>query len=146
MSALDIAADFIRKHEGCILTAYRDQGGVWTIGYGATGADVTEGTVWTLEQAENRLQSDCAKVCTGVAKLVIVQLTDKQSAAIISFAFNLGVSALAHSTLLTLLNQRDFMSTAQEFIRWCRVGSHEKVKGLLIRRLHEAALFLEGTP
>lgn len=144
-NAEDIAADFIRQREGCRLTAYQDGGGVWTIGYGATGPDVVQGLVWTLEQAEARLLSDIAKFSAGVRQLVTVPLSDRQMAALISFAFNLGLGALSQSTLRICANQGDFLGAAKQFIRWSHDAGHE-VKGLLIRRLYEAALFLEGTP
>ena len=31
--------DLVKEFEGCKLTAYRDEVGVWTIGYGITNAD-----------------------------------------------------------------------------------------------------------
>ena len=39
--------DLIKKFEGCHLTAYRDEVGVWTIGYGVTNADrsITKTTI-----------------------------------------------------------------------------------------------------
>ena len=40
------------QFEGCRLTAYQDQVGVWTIGYGHTGTDVTPGLTITQQQAE----------------------------------------------------------------------------------------------
>src|SRR5579872_3357982 len=108
MSAEDIAAEFIRWREGCRLSAYQDEAGTWTIGYGATGADVTRDTVWTLDQAEQRLASDLKRFSAGVRKLVSVALSERQMAALISFAFNLGLAALAQSTLRIVINQGDF--------------------------------------
>lgn len=140
-----IAADFIRAHEGCALTAYQDQGGIWTIAYGATGADIKEGTVWTQEQAEHRLQSDIYRFEVAVRYLVKVPLTPKQEAALVSFAYNLGSGALKESTLLTVVNQKDWLSAPGEFIGWDHVNGKQN-KGLLLRRLREAALFLEGSP
>ena len=47
-----------KSEEGLRLTAYKDSGGVWTIGWGHTGPDVHEGLVWTREQAEEAFQRD----------------------------------------------------------------------------------------
>ena len=44
-----IAFDFIRRHEGLRLSAYKCTGGVSTIGYGHTGADVLPGMTITRE-------------------------------------------------------------------------------------------------
>jgi lysozyme len=144
MAAEEIAADFIRQREGCRLSAYQDETGVWTIGYGATGPDVTRDSVWTLDQAEQRLAGDLKRFSSGVQQLVSVPLSDRQLAALTSFTFNLGLSALAQSTLRIVVNQGDFLGAPGELIRWCNAGGH-KSKGLLIRRLYEAALFLEGS-
>ncbi len=144
MAAEDIAADFVRRREGCCLRSYQDEAGVWTIGYGATGPEITRDLVWTMQQAETRLATDLAKFGAGVRPLIAVPLSERQIAALISFAFNLGLAALAQSTLRVLINQGDFIGAPGEFIRWCHAGGR-KSRGLLMRRLYEAALFLEGT-
>jgi lysozyme len=46
------------QYEGCRLTAYQDQVGVWTIAYGHTGADVTPGLTITQTEAEALLAKD----------------------------------------------------------------------------------------
>lgn len=135
------AGQFIKEHEGCRLKAYADTGGVFTIGYGATGPDIHPGTTWTQEHAETRLAEDVARFEKAVDELVTVPITDNQRAALISFAFNLGAHALAGSTLLKKLNAGDKMGAAAEFIRWDRAGGVE-VPGLLRRRHNEADLFL----
>ena len=33
--------DLVKEFEGCYLKAYRDEVGVWTIGYGITNSDKT---------------------------------------------------------------------------------------------------------
>jgi lysozyme len=144
MSAIDIASAFVAGHEGCRLTAYRDSVGVLTAGYGHTGPDVTEGLVWTQGQADNALAADLRRVETEVLGLKRRLLTDQQMAALISFAFNLGSHALAGSTLLTKVNDADFIGAAHEFPKWDFAAGHE-LKGLLIRRFEEAALFLKGS-
>lgn len=139
-----IATAFIKAHEGCKLKAYQDSAGVWTCGYGATGPDIHAGTTWTQEQAVARLESDLAQFAAAVKRCVKVPLSDRQEAALISFAFNLGEASLKQSTLLTLLNQGDILGAAKEFPRWDHAGGHE-LKGLLIRRFDEASLFLQGS-
>ena len=142
---LVIAADFIREFEGLRLTAYQDQRGVWTCGYGSTGPDVIKGTVWTWDQAERRFENDLTKFQNIVGKLTTARLSPKQEAAMISFAYNCGDAAFATSTLLTVINQQDWLNVPAQMIRWDHVDGQPN-KGLLIRRLREAALFLEGTP
>lgn len=136
-----IALDFIRQHEGCRLRAYADVGGIFTCGWGSTGSDIHADTVWSQEQADARLEQDVARFETAVASLVKVVITDNQMAALVSFAFNLGVHALATSTLLRLLNNGDKLGAAAQYVRWDRAGGVE-VPGLLKRRHDEADLFL----
>lgn len=142
--ASQTAIDFVKQHEGCVLTAYQDQGGVWTIGYGHTGPDVRKGLVWTQDQADAALNLDLSKAEASMLKLTTVQLSDKQKAALDSFVFNLGAGAYAGSHLRECVNNRDWVGAAKAFLAWDHVGQTE-VKGLLIRRLDEAALFLRGS-
>ena len=79
-----------------------------------------------------------------MTRLTKIPLADSQEAALISFVFNLGEGALANSTLLKLVNARAFLAATKEFLRFDHAGGSES-KGLLIRRLDEAALFLKGS-
>lgn len=138
-----VAIDFIKSHEGCRLAPYQDGAGVWTIGWGATGPDIKSGMSWTQQQADDRLMSDVAKFDAGVSKLLKRTLSDTSRAALVSFAFNLGTGPLASSHLLQCVNNGDDFGAARAFLAWDHIGQNE-VKGLLIRRLEEAALFLRG--
>jgi lysozyme len=138
-----IALDFIKKHEGCELVAYRDSGGTWTCGWGSTGPDVKDGVVWTQDQADARLANDVSKCEVSVVKLLNKRLSDKALAALDSFVYNLGSGALASSHLLQCVNNGDYLGAAKAFLSWSHIGQME-VKGLLIRRLEEATLFLKG--
>jgi lysozyme len=134
----------IKSFEGCRLEAYQDAGGVWTIGFGHTGPEVREGLTWTQEEADAALLSDIIRARGEAQKAVTVPLTDRQWAALVSFVFNLGAGALRDSTLLKLINQSRFLEAAKEFPKWDHDGGRE-AKGLLIRRVKEALLFLEGS-
>lgn len=142
MSAIDLAADLVRQREGCKLTAYKDGGGVWTIGYGHT-AGAHEGLVWSQVQADTALTTDLQNAAMGLFGLIKAKLTDKQMAALISLAFNVGAGALKGSTLINAVNDGRWADVVRQFIAWDHDNGRE-VKGLLHRRLIEATLYIEG--
>ena len=129
--------------EGVRLTAYQDQVGVWTIGYGHTGPDVTPGLTITQEQANNLLMEDIAGAATAVNRLVTVPLDQDQFDALVDFVFNVGIGNFQNSTLLRDLNASNFDDAAAQFERWDHAGG-VVVAGLLRRRQSEAKLFQGG--
>jgi len=77
-------------------------------------------------------------------KLIEVPMSDKQFAAVLSFADNLGLQNLSTSTLLKCINSENFADAANEFNRW--VNSAGKPHAMLIkRRKEESLLFLLGS-
>lgn len=130
----------IKDSEGCSLEAYKDPVGVWTIGYGHTGSDVAPGLIISQGRADQLLQEDLAKFEAGVSDLVKVPISDNQFAALVSFAYNLGLAALADSTLLRKLNAGDYQGAAEEFPRWVNAGG-QRLPGLVTRRERERRLF-----
>lgn len=144
MSAISIAVDFIKLHEGIRFSAYQDSGGVWTIGFGSTGQGIKEGVIWDQEQCDDALNNDVQIAFSGLRKILSQPLSDQQLAAILSFVYNLGLGAFRNSTLLKFIQDKAWLDAAKEFIRWDHIGADES-KGLLIRRLDEAALFLRGS-
>ncbi len=131
--------------EGVRLTAYQDQVGVWTIGYGHTGADVHVGLTITQDQANNLLVADVASAAAAVNRLVTVPLTQDEFDALVDFVFNAGMHNFATSTLLRDLNANNFTDAAAQFERWAHAGG-VVVAGLLRRRQAEARLFGAGLP
>ncbi|MGA8531869.1 MAG: lysozyme [Acidobacteriaceae bacterium] len=131
------------QFEGCRLTAYQDQTGVWTIGYGHTGPDVRAGLTITLEEAEALLAKDVSSAAAFVNRIVMVEVTQQEFDALVDFVFNLGVGTFERSTLLRLLNAGEFAAAAAQFALWDRAGG-AVVAGLLRRRQAETALFTEG--
>lgn len=132
----------IKEYEGLRLGAYLCSAGVLTIGYGHTGG-VKEGDLITEQKAEQLLQDDLKKFENGVLRLVRVPLTQNQFDALVSFAFNLGVGNLGKSTLLKMLNDRDYKGAASQFIRWNKAAGKE-LAGLTRRRIAESELFLSA--
>jgi lysozyme len=144
MSALSLAIErLIKPFEGCKLKAYPDPatgGDPWTIGWGATGPDVKRGTVWTQDQADNRLIVDASRFERGVLKLLTRPLAQHQMAALISFAYNCGLANLAASTLLRMVNAGQHDLAAQQFPRWNKANG-KVLAGLTRRRAAERAVF-----
>jgi len=136
----------IKAWEGLFLTAYRDIGGVWTIGWGHT-AGVMKGQDITRLQAEQFLTIDLADAAVEVEARA-PQSTDDQFDAMVSFTFNEGVGAFRTSTLLRMFKAGNIQGAADQFLVWDKAhvdGQLVFVQGLLNRRKAERALFL-GTP
>jgi lysozyme len=129
-----------KQFEGCKLTAYADQGGVWTIGYGHTGPAVHAGLTMTQAEVDSCLEGDLASAVACVNKLVTANINQNQFDALVDFVFNLGCGSLRTSQLLREVNSGNFDAAAAQFQRWAHVGS-VLVPGLLRRRQAEAALF-----
>lgn len=132
--------DIIKSQEGLRLKAYRDGGGVPTIGWGHT-AGVRMGQTITKERAEELLRMDIAHAEKAVISYAMTGLNDNEFSALVSFVFNVGVAAYHDSTLLKKLRQGDRAGAAEEFLRW----NHDNgrvIDGLTARRNRERVLFL----
>lgn len=129
----------LENREGRRETAYQDTKGIWTIGVGHTGPDVYHGLVWTDQQILDALRKD-VKLCEDTINLYCVNpLTQNQFDALVSFVFNIGVTAFRTSTVLRRLNQGDYMGAALAMLMW------EKNKELVPRREQEYNQFISGT-
>lgn len=133
----------IKEFEGLRLTAYLDGGGVWTVGYGATGDDITKGTVWTQERADADLESRLFNFDAQLSVLVPHDLPDNRRVALLSLVYNIGIGAFKTSTLLKKLNAGDIQGAADQFLRW-KYDNRVEVPGLLKRREREREIFLNG--
>ena len=142
---LQPAVDLIKKFEGCKLEAYLCPAGVWTIGYGHTGANVKQGLKITQLDAEALLLSDIERFARAVDTWIKVDLTNNQRCALISFTFNVGIGALQESTLRKRLNNgEDPVKVAMEELpRWNK-GDGKILEGLVRRRRAEVELFCHG--
>ncbi len=144
----------IQQFESCALKAYPDPktgAAPWTVGWGATGADITPSTEWTQYQADARLLQDLAEREAAVSSAVRVPLRQGQFDALVSIVFNVGAGGANRdgiirlkngqpSTLLRKLNAGDYAGASAEFEKWISPGSNVAA-GLLRRRKAERALF-----
>lgn len=148
MNISDEGLRLIRSFEGyhkklpdgrCL--AYRCPAGVWTIGHGVTEG-ITEGMIWTADEAEAALRREIAKHEAAVRRLATVDLNQNEFDSLCSFSYNCGIGALQRSGLLRKLNKGDRLGAAKEFSKWRR-GGGRVLPGLVSRREREAALFLK---
>jgi lysozyme len=135
----------IKNFEGLRLKVYLDAVGKPTIGYGHLIRPGESFTTITKEQAEALLVNDLMRTENGVAALIKIPINDNQYAALVSFAFNVGVANLKASTLLKKVNNADSAGAAKEWVKWCHAGG-QMLPGLLRRREAELALFNTPVP
>lgn len=139
--------ELIKQWEGLRLRSYKDSVGIWTIGYGTTrinGSPVKPGQTCTEAEALQWLHRDIETIrAPAIDKLVTAPLSDNAFGALLSFCYNLGVNALAKSTLLKRLNANEPRETvAAEFSKWNKADG-QVLDGLTNRRAAEAKLFLQ---
>lgn len=145
----DELCDFIAYFEGCRLNAYYCSSGILTIGIGCIRKEVTSLGTITKERAYLEFKKDILIYVNGVDTLCSkynVSLNKYEHEALISFAFNCGISALEQSTLwyniTNGIKDRDIIT--ENFLRYVKSSSGEVLEGLVRRRKAEAELFLEG--
>ena len=135
----------LKQFEGLELEAYQDIAGIWTIGYGHTGGDVEPGMRITEREAEALLRKDLKSRENAVDRLVNVPVNQNEFDALVSFVYNVGISALGKSTALKRLNRGDRFGAADAITWWNKAtvgGVLRPVMGLTRRRASEKALFL----
>lgn len=131
--------DIIKKFEGLRLKSYRDTVGVLTIGYGTTGPFVHPNQTITVNQAEAFLQHDVEAIWNAIGQHASRPLKANEQAAMTSFAYNLGLSALFGSTLWKLA-MKNSPAAANEFPKWVHADG-VVLPGLVARRNAEMKMY-----
>lgn len=143
------ALDLVKTFESFKPTSYYDidnkkKRGTLTVGYGFTKHDIPElreGYSIDKAKAEQMLPDLIKnKYAATVKEKVKVPLNDQQYSALSSFAYNVGPTNFATSTLLKKLNAGDYEGAAGEFKRWNKADG-QTLEGLTRRRAAEEALF-----
>ena len=143
-----------QEWEGLDLNEYLDSGGAPTIGIGhlMTRSERMSGKIiikgkpvvyrkgLTVQQCWDLLDQDLDPAEAAVNGGVRVALNQNQFDALVSFAFNVGGSAFASSTLLKVLNAGHHDQVPAQLLRWVR-DKGKIVKGLVNRRNKEIELW-----
>lgn len=137
--------NLIKEFEGCRLTAYQDEVGVWTIGYGITNADksitgttVKSGLKISQATAEKWLEESLdQKYLPKVMKYdTRYNWTQNEIDALTSFAYNIG-----SIDQLTANGSRSRAIIAKKMLEYNKAGG-TIYRGLTRRREAERKLFL----
>lgn len=148
MKLTEKGIDLMKEFEGLRLEAYQDSVGVWTIGYGNTyyedGTRVRPGDKITRERALSLYTNVKDEFAENVRKEITHQISDNRFSALVSLAYNIGMHAFKHSTILKKVNENPCDPTIpDEFLRWNKAGGRV-LRGLTRRRQAEADLYLNG--
>lgn len=139
--AIDILIPLIKESEGCRLTAYQDTGGVFTVGYGCTGAGIVKGVVWTQQKADAELMIRAKKALADALRSspALVNESPGKQASIADLIFNIGLGAYKSSTLKKRIDAKDWEAAKVQLARWVHDAGKVQ-KGLVTRRKKECAL------
>lgn len=137
--------NLIKEFEGCRLTAYRDEVGVWTIGYGITNADksitgttIKSGLKISQAIAEKWLEESLNKKYLPKVMKYDTRYNWNQNEidALTSFAYNIG-----SIDQLTANGSRSRATIAAKMLEYVKAGG-VTYNGLIRRRKAERELFL----
>jgi len=144
--ALELAADLCRHFEGFSAKPYICPAGYPTIGYGTVykpdGTKVSAddkpisrelADQWLLSELRNNYGAGVLRTSPNLIR------HPKALAAIIDFAYNLGVPRYRASTLRKRVEAEQWDEARQQLMRWTRAGSRV-LPGLVRRRKAEADL------
>ena len=140
--------NFLIKQEGFKLKAYKDIGGVISIGIGTTGYYPDSKKLIkiedeiTKERAMDIFKIDLREYENMVNRNVKVELNQNQFDSLVSFAYNLGEGNL--KKICENINRNDFEGAAERMLLYSKVridGKLVKIKGLVDRRKKESELF-----
>lgn len=134
----------IKAWEGCRLVAYRCPAGVWTIGYGHTGRDVTPGKRITQAEADALFETDIAKFASTVEPVFEgVELSGCQFDALVSLSYNIGSLPKKAPTLVAKVKANPNDPTIRkEFAKFMYAsidGERKVLSGLVKRRAAEVS-------
>lgn len=141
----DKCLNLVKEFEGCRLTAYRDEVGVWTIGYGITNSDkaITKTTIKSgLTISKATAESWLEKSLTQKYLPLVMKYNDKYNwnqnelDALVSFCYNIG-----SIRQLTADGTRSKAVVASKILQYNKAGGRV-YNGLTRRRKAERALFL----
>lgn len=142
----DAGLKLIKAYEGFRSDSRKLSDGRWVIGYGHTKA-AREGLTISEAEAQAILSEfDLPPIEDALNELLLVPVSQNEFDALVSFAFNIGLSQFESSDVLASVNANNKLKAAWAMESWrkARVGQRDMVVDPLVRRrADEKALFLK---
>ncbi len=132
--------ELLKSFEKCVLTAYQDQGGIWTIGWGHVGTVAQKGATCNQDFADKLLEKDLEEKAYPAYNNIWIGVTDNQLSAIYCLVFNIGLHAFIQSETLKCINKG--ADPTKEWMGFCHVNGVVS-NGLINRRKAELGLFFK---
>lgn len=131
------------------LHAYRDTGGVWTIGAGLVrwpqGRRVQEGDeISSTQAAEELFMLTLSPFAADLDAMTRDDLLQREFDALMALIYNIGVQALKNSTVLKRINANVHQANVAEAWSWWCHDNGQVVPGLVNRRRREVEVYEGG--
>jgi len=145
--------DHIKNEEKLKLKAYRLGDGMVTVGYGHAErigkTKLRSGQKISEEKARQLLKEDLTEAADGVRRIfadwksegVDVKITQSMFDALVSIAYNAGVTSLRNSPIMKFLKQKEYKKASESILNF---KVRKKFPGLKVRRQKEYDLFTSG--
>lgn len=134
--------NFVAGFESFRGRAYKCPAGVWTIGYGET-LGVRSGDTIAQEAAMRQLDKRLDDFAARVREMAGEPTNAAQADAMTSLAYNIGLDAFRHSTVLRMHKRGLYGEAAAAFSMWNKAGGRV-LAGLTRRRAAEASMYRGG--
>lgn len=136
-------------YEGYSATAYKDTGGILTVGFGHTGKEVKPSTRTTVTEAMKTLGRDVGRTEKALQTCLgdDVMLTQHEWDAYTSLAYNVGTGAVCRSSIKKKLQAKQYAAACKTILSFDKVrvkGKLVKSKGLANRRKSEYEKCMKG--
>jgi GH24 family phage-related lysozyme (muramidase) len=148
----ELGINHIKKEESCNLTPYKLGDGKITVGWGhaedPNKSKLKVGKKISQKKADKFFEKDLKLASDGVKRIfkeweskgLDIKITQKMFDALVSIAFNTGVSALRQSDIIQNLKRGEY-EAAGDSIKKFKIS--DKYPGLVTRRSKESKMFLD---
>ncbi len=141
---LGLTALLVAGFEGCREYAYRDPVGIPTICFGHTDG-VKMGQYMSKEECKALLLKDLKIYSDGIERCVKLPMPETRAAALISFAYNVGVKQACNSSVIKLINLGLTKEGCNRLLVWNKAMGIP-LPGLTKRRTIERDYCVMGLP